>query len=108
MKDLGDRIKKLVGEGRSRVSDHGLRELLEDGIKLLDIVESMPVAFVVEAYPDYHKGPSVLLLVFDRAGAPLHVLWGTSKADPETATLITAYRPDPARWSADFLERVRK
>jgi hypothetical protein len=107
-KGLADQIVDLIASGRSRVSDHGLRELREDSIKLRDIVAGIANAETVEEYPDYHKGPSILLLLHDSAGAPVHVLWGISKMNPDRATLITAYRPDPARWSADFLRRVRK
>lgn len=102
------RIRELVARGRSRVSEHGLRELKEDKINLADLLRGLEMAEVVEEYPDYHKGPSVLVLQHDAGGAPVHVLWGTSKANPDLATLITAYRPDPSRWSADYLTRLPK
>ena len=102
------RIRELVESGRSRVSEHGFRELKEDGISLTELLRGLETAEVVEAHPDYHKGPCVLVLQRDATGAPVHVLWGTSRAHPDEATLITAYRPDQSRWSADYLRRLPK
>ena len=108
MSETFARIRELVAAGKARVSDHGYRELKEDAIQLANVVQGLPTAHVVEDYPDYHKGPSILLLQRDAHGRPIHILWGMSKTNPDEAVLITAYRPDPARWSADFLRRRQK
>ncbi|MGN6469012.1 MAG: DUF4258 domain-containing protein [Rhizobiaceae bacterium] len=108
MSSLLPRIRELVGDGKSRVSDHGFRELKEDGISLADILQGLKSAEVVEEYPDYHKGPCILILQRDAKGMPVHILWGTSNEERNEAVLITAYRPDPTRWSADFRKRMRK
>jgi Domain of unknown function (DUF4258) len=101
-------IRTLVVEGKSRVSEHGFRELREDDISLADLVQSIGSAAVVEEYPDYHKGPCILLLHRDAAARPVHALWGTAKDQPMEATLVTAYRPDPSKWSPDFMKRISK
>ncbi len=108
MRETLDRIRQLVANGRSRVSDHGFRELREDGIKLEELLPGLADAMVVEDYPDYHKGPSVLVLQFDANERPLHVLWGIAKIGEPVASLVTAYRPDPSLWSPDFLRRLPK
>jgi hypothetical protein len=77
-------------------------------MSLADLLQGLDTAEVVEEYADYHKGPCILVLQRDAKGAPVHVLWGTSKANPDEATLITAYRPDRSRWSADYLRRLPK
>ena len=100
-----DAIRKLVAEGDVRISDHGYDEMAEDHIPVRDIISGVEGAVVVEDYPSFGKGPAVLVLQYDQNGEAVHVVWGIPKGHSRPAVLVTAYRPDPQRWSADFLER---
>jgi hypothetical protein len=95
-------IQDLVRQNEVRVSDHGYEELAADGIAVRNLVESLPNAVLVEDYP---KGPCVLVLLTDRGGKPVHAVWGIPKGATRPAVLVTAYRPDPDRWTADFKRR---
>ncbi|MEI9991505.1 MAG: DUF4258 domain-containing protein [Rhizomicrobium sp.] len=100
-------IKALVARGDVVVSLHGFRELAADGIKFDEIVASVRLAIEIEAYPDYGKGPCVLVLQTDLNGDAVHVLWGIAKGTSRPAVLVTAYRPETERWSADFMRRKK-
>jgi Domain of unknown function (DUF4258) len=106
--DTFEKIKSLVASGAILLSAHGYDELAEDDIFLDDIIAGLNAAAVVENYPVAAKGPSVLVLQRDLAGLPIHVVWGIPKGADGPAVLVTAYRPDPARWSGDFKERRKR
>ncbi|MBM4036046.1 MAG: DUF4258 domain-containing protein [Planctomycetes bacterium] len=107
MSTVLDQIRQLIASGRLRISDHGYDELMEDGILARDVVAGVSQAQVVEEYPNYPKGPCVLVLERDSDGEPIHALWGIPRGHTEPAVLITAYRPDADKWSDDFLRRKR-
>src|SRR4051812_8707710 len=101
--DLLATLQRLIAESNFRVSDHGYEELQNDGLLAKEVLEGAKNAVVVEDYPTFAKGPCVLVLQTDSQGRGIHVLWGLRAGTIEPAVLITCYRPDPAKWSPDFL-----
>jgi len=67
-------VLALVGRRDLRVSDHGYDELAADGILLREVLAGVEKAQVLEDYPDYPKGSCVLVLQWDEAGEPIHVV----------------------------------
>jgi len=88
------RVKALAAEGKVRISDHGYDELANDDILVIDVLDGVQSAILVEDYPEFGKGPSVLALQQDSASRPMHVVWGIPKGRAEPAVVVTAYRPD--------------
>ncbi|MGH8504275.1 MAG: DUF4258 domain-containing protein [Gammaproteobacteria bacterium] len=105
MSDTFERIKALVNAGDARISEHGYDELVADGLSARDVVAGLAEGVVIQDYPNYGKGPCVLVRQSDREGKPVHAVWGIPKGADRPAVLVTAYRPDPARWSSDFMRR---
>jgi hypothetical protein len=98
-------ILKLIQNNALVVSNHGYDELSADNIWLNDVIKGAEHGVVIEEYPDYTKGPCVLVLQRDSKGNPIHVVWGIPKGLQSPAVLITAYRPAESLWSGDFTRR---
>ena len=100
-----EQVRRLVARNEVRVSDHGYEELASDLVFVRDVIDGLGGAVVVEDYPEYAKGPCVLVLEHDRNGQPIHVVWGIPLGKDSPAVVVTAYRPDPAKWDATWQKR---
>lgn len=105
MSEYLERVRDLVSAGEVLISEHGYDELSEDNLTARELLAVVAEAVAVEEYPNYPKGPCVLLLQKDRFGNPVHVVWGIPKGYNKPVVLVTAYRPDPERWDEKFLRR---
>ena len=100
-----EKVQALAVRGEVRVSLHGYEELAADQVRVRDIIDGVATAVVVEDYPDYAKGPCVLVLQQDGANQPIHVVWGIPAGQDTPAVVVTAYRPDPQRWDETWRRR---
>ena len=105
MSDTLDKVRNLASQRKVAVAQHSLFRIGQRGISIREVVAGVAAGEVIEDYPDYHKGPTVLVLQNDGAGRRLHVVWGIAKGTDEPAVVVTAYYPDPAYWDADFRSR---
>lgn len=107
MSETFQKIKMLVGNEDVRISDHGYRQIQDRAFVFEHLLASVAKAELVEDYPDFHKGPSVLMLtIID--GEEVHMVWGIPKGQDRPTWLVTAYRPDPAEWMPDNKTRRPK
>jgi hypothetical protein len=107
MSDIWDEIVELIENREIKISEHGYDELAAEGIAVREIVAGSPGGIVLEEYPDYSKGPCVLTMLKDRDGHPIHAVWGIPRGSTSPAVLVTAYRPDPERWTDGFRRRKK-
>ncbi len=105
MSETLEQVRVLVARGDVRLSLHGYEELAADGIRVRDVIDGLNSAVVIEDYPDYPKGPCVLVLERDPANLPIHVVWGVPAGRDSPAVVVTAYRPNPAKWDETWLKR---
>ena len=99
-------ILALIKKNDVLISSHGYDELADDNILVGDVLSSIEEAIVLEEYPEFGKGPCVLLLQKDRTDEIIHTVWGVPKDKESPAVLITAYRPEPDKWSDDYKRRL--
>lgn len=100
-------IIALVSKGEVRISEHGYDELVDDNLYVREIIQGLNAAIVIEDYPDYAKGPCVLVLQKDRNGEAIHVVWGIARNTQSPAVMVTAYRPDPEKWIDHLVRRTK-
>ena len=100
-----EQIQALVAVGEVRVSLHGYEELAADNVPVRDIIVGLSSAEPIEEYPNYPKGPCVLVLERDKSKQPIHVVWGIPAGQNSPAVVVTAYRPDPAKWDETWRGR---
>ena len=106
MNDILEKIQALVASDDVRISEHSYDSMLDDGLYAREIVAGISAAILVEAYPDFGKGPAVLVMQHDNAGEPIHVVWGIPKGYDRPAVLVTVYHPDPGRWDESLTRRL--
>lgn len=102
-----EQVQALADRGELRISLHGYEELAADAIRAEEVVAALRDAIAIADYPAYPKGPCVLVLEYDGAGKPIHVVWGIPAGRQFPAVLVTAYRPDPREWDETWRRRRR-
>jgi hypothetical protein len=62
MSQTFEQIRQLVARNEVRMSAHGYDELADENILVRAVIAGLQSAVIVEDYPEYHKGPSILVL----------------------------------------------
>ena len=104
-----DEVRTAIRSGRYRVTDHAADEIIADDLTRREVVEATldDDAEVIENYQKSKPNPSCLVLLRLADEDPVHAVWAFD-VPKSYAVLRTVYRPDPARWSADFRKRVKR
>ncbi len=98
-----DSVPDRMGCAEISYSGHAIRRMFERGLEMDAVLQVVTSGEVVASYPEDQPYPSDLLLGYVRDEA-VHVVVAR---EPESGQcfVVTAYYPDPARWSDDFRTR---
>jgi Domain of unknown function (DUF4258) len=88
-------IRVQAHAGNVRVTIHAHEEMVEEGIRLDEVLEALTDAEILEDYPEHRRGPCCLALGHTREGRPLHVVCATERP---VLVIITLYEPTPPKW----------
>ncbi len=77
---LTPKIIELVKREDFRISEHALDALLEDNLGRKEVIATSETAETIEDYPEFGKGPAVLLLQTTSDGSIIHTVWGIPRA----------------------------
>lgn len=105
MSEFLEKLLALVSSNEVLISEHGYDELANDDILASEVINGLTNGEIIEEYPNFPKGPCALILQSDSEGKPPHTVWGIPSGAMSPAVLVTAYRPDPERWTSDFRKR---
>lgn len=85
---------------------HAVRQMSKPTpmISTADIRNVVLAGEAIEDYPEDVRGHSCLLLGSDAHGRTIHVVCSPKE---DFLAVITAYVPDPAKWTSDFRARKR-
>lgn len=97
-----DIYKKLCHDDTIVMTRHARQRFMERNITLDDIEQAILSGGIIEEYPDDTPFPSCLILGKTAKRASLHIV---ASNDSEFLYIITAYHPDPQKWSEDFSVR---
>lgn len=102
MPDLLEQIQASVKYSEFGLTLHAQQQITTRRIKVAEIRATIlsDNAEVIEDYPEDPRGASCLVYgIVDNKVLHIHISY------PPEIVIITAYKPDPARWMPDFKHR---
>ena len=88
-------IKSQAAAGLLRITRHAHEEMVEEEIRIEEVVAAIRQSKILEHYPEHRRGSCCLLAGVTETGRSLHLVCTTAQP---VLVLITAYEPKPPRW----------
>lgn len=98
-------LRKLCSENKIIWREHALKRLKERNIKRADIKQIISNGEIIEQYPTDYPFESCLIVGNDTNNFVLHTVCSNGI---EFICIITAYYPDPTKWSNAFRTRIKE
>lgn len=96
-------LRKYYNEDNVLISEHAAMRFKQRGVKTKDVRCAVNNGEIIEQYLEDYTFPSCLILGKTDSGEWLHVV---TSDEGSMSRVITAYYPDPEKWTDDF--RCRK
>ena len=106
MDKLSDILDDDIEQYRIEYRVHAVRRMFQRDIFEEDVELLLKEGKIIERYDDDFPLPSLLISGADAEGHPLHVVAGINNAE-KIIVVITAYEPDPLKWSDNFTGRIQ-
>lgn len=90
-----ERLRELAVSGEIRITQHAHQEMVEEDIRLDEVLELIRTGAILEYYLEHRRGACCLLGGTTQAGRPLHLVCTTALP---TIIVVTAYEPMPPKW----------
>jgi hypothetical protein len=102
--DILDRVREAANK-RLLFLPHTIRQMSRPArmISTAEVEMVVRTGEVIEDYPEDARGHSCLILGLGRSDRAIHVVCAPKD---EYLAIITAYLPDPNRWTSDFRGRL--
>ncbi len=101
--DIQD-IARAIRDNQVLITDHADEEAQTDQLAFGEIFASVLYGEIIEDYPDDSPYPSCLVYGNTSSNEPVHSVWAYNR-ETGWAALITAYRPEPGRWTGWRIRR---
>jgi Domain of unknown function (DUF4258) len=101
---LLSRIQALAAMEAVRITRHAHQEMLEENIRLDDVLHAISNGRILEDYPDHRSGTCCLRHGLDADNRDIHVVCTTSIP---TLIIVTVYLPKPPKWVTPTQRRTR-
>ena len=97
-----EQYRRLNHDENIAVTNHARMRFAEREIALDDIEKAIETGQIIEEYPGDKPFPSCLISAHIAEDKVLHLV---VSSDDEFLYIITAYWPDPEKWTDDFTKR---
>ena len=94
-KKILENIKEHATKENLRITQHCQQEMVEEDIKLNEVLEAILSGEILENYPEHKRGPCCLVNGIANNGENIHIVCTTSLP---LLVIITVYKPKHPKW----------
>ena len=89
------RMRVQASAEQIRITVHAQQEMAEESISIVEVLEAIATARILEDYPEHQRGACCLIGGRTTTERPLHIVCTTTR---QLLIIITVYEPKPPKW----------